>query len=230
MNDNDLERDLRSQRGPREEGYVATGLPMTLEEAPRPGSGLSGLPRAAMFAGVAVAGALAVALVAGVFSGPGPDVGTGSESPSAAASSPAVAACQPLDVALSAEPWGGAAGSRGTIVTVTLANGRYPCALAGQATGVISDANGTVLVSGGSVTAAGAPAVDLEPNTAFTVGVAWSNWCGNDPAAPVSLSLKFEGWTSAVPVTVPSGANPVPPCNGAGSPTSLSVTSPEPAP
>lgn len=227
MNDNDLERDLRSQRGPREAGYVPTSLPMALEEAPQQPSGLSGLPRAAMFAGVAVAGALAVALVAGVFSGPDPSVGTGSESPSAAASSPAVAACQPLDVALSAEPWGGAAGSRGTIVTVTLANGRYPCALGGQAAGVISDANGAVLVSGQS---AGAAAVDLEPNTAFTLGVAWSNWCGNDPAAPVRLSLQFEGWTSAVPVTVPSGSNPVPPCNGAGTPTSLSVTSPEPAP
>jgi hypothetical protein len=229
MNDNDLERDLRSQRGPREEGYTPAVLPMTREEAPVRASGVSRLPRAAMFAGVAVAGALAVALVAGIFSGPGSDVGSGSASPSAAASAPAVAVCAPApaDVTFSAEPWGGAAGSRGTTVTVTLADGRYPCALGGRVAALISDANGTLLVSGQS---AAVGSVDLEPNTAFTLGVAWSNWCGNDPAAPVSLSLKIEGWTSAVPVSVPAGANPVPPCNGAGAPSSLSVTALEPAP
>lgn len=226
MNDNDLERDLRSQRGPREEGYAPAGLPMTLDEVPPRASRLSGLPRAAMFAGVAIAGALAVALVAGIFSGSGPDVGSGSESPSAAASSPAVGDCAPLDVTFTGEPWGGAAGSRGTIVTIGLADGRYPCALGGRVAGLISDANGAVLVSGQS---AAAGAVILEPNSTFTVGVAWSNWCGADPAAPASLSLKFEGWAAAVPVNTPADA-PVPPCNGAGEPSSLSVTGLEPAP
>ena len=226
MSDNDLERDLRSQRGPREEGYAPAGLPMTLEDRPARAARLSRLPRAAMFAGVAIAGALAVALVAGIFSGSGPDVGSGSESPSAAASAPAVGDCVPMDVAFSAEPWGGAAGSRGTVVTVSLADGRYPCALGGRVAGLISDANGAVLVSGQSAAAA---AVNLEPDGSFTVGVAWSNWCGADPAAPVSLSLKFEGWAAAVPVNTPTDA-PVPPCNGAGAPSSLSVTGLEPAP
>jgi hypothetical protein len=226
MNDSDLERDLRSQRGPREEGYHPIGLPMTLDEAPPRASRLSGLSRAALFGGVAIAGALAVALVAGIFSGPGPDVGSGSESPSAAASSPAVGACAPMDVALSAEAWGGAAGSRGTVVTVTLADGRYPCALGGRVAGLISDANGAVLVSGQSEAAA---PVNLEPVGSFTVGVAWSNWCGADPAAPVNLALKFEGWATAVSVNTPGDA-PVPPCNGPGAPSSLSVTGLEPAP
>jgi hypothetical protein len=225
MNDNDLERDLRSQRGPREEGYAPAGLPMTLDDVPPRASRLSGLPRAAMFAGVAIAGALAVALVAGIFSGSGPDVGSGSASPSAAASSPAVGDCAPMDVTLSAEPWGGAAGSRGTVVTVSLADGRYPCALGGRVAGLISDANGAVLVSGQSAAAA---AVTLEPDGAL-VGVAWSNWCGADPAAPVSLALKFEGWATAVSVNTPGDA-PVPPCNGAGAPSALSVTGLEPAP
>ena len=224
MNDNDLERDLRSQRGPREEGYTPAGLPMTLDDGPAHAAGISRLPRAALFAGVAVAGALAVALVGGIFSGSGPDVGSGSESPSAAASSPAVGVCTPVDVTLQREPWGGAAGSRGTVVTVSLADGRYPCALGGRVAGLISDASGAVLVSGQSAAAA---AVKLEPNQAFTVGVAWSNWCGADPASPV-LALKFEGWAAAIPVN--RGDAPVPPCNGAGAPSALSVTGLEPAP
>jgi hypothetical protein len=226
MNDNDVERDLRSQRGLREEGYTPRGLPMTVEDGPAHAPGLARLPRAAMFAGVAIAGALAVALVAGIFSGSGPEVGSGSESPSAAASSPAVGDCAPIDVALSAEPWGGAAGSRGTVVTVSLADGRYQCALGGRVAALISDANGAVLVSGQS---AAAGAVNLEPSGSFTVGVAWSNWCGADPAAPVSLALKFEGWATAVSVNTPGDA-PVPPCNGAGAPSALSVTGLEPAP
>jgi len=226
MNDNDLERDLRSQRGPREEGYAPSGLPMALDDRPVRPTGYSRLPRAAMFAGVAMAGALAVALVAGIFSGPGPDVGSGSESPSAAASSPAVGDCAPMDVILSAEPWGGATGSRGTVVTVSLADGRYPCALGGRVAGLISDANGAVLVSGQSGPGG---AINLESHASFTLGVDWSNWCGNDPAAPVRLSVKFEGWAAAVPVNVPDGTDPVPPCNGAGEPSSLSLTALEPA-
>jgi hypothetical protein len=224
MNDNDLERDLRSQRGPREEGYAPAGLPMTLEEAPVRASGYSRLPRVAMFAGVAVAGALAVALVAGIFSGSGPDVGSGSESPSA--STPPMGVCQPADVVFNAEPWGGGMGSRGTVVTVTLADGRYACTLGGGVAASIKDANGDVIVSAQT---AAAGSVDLEPDAAFTVGVAWSNWCGAAPAAPVSLSLKFEGWASAVPVDVPGGLDPVPPCNGAGEPSALSVTNLQPA-
>jgi hypothetical protein len=224
MNDNELERDLRTQRGPREAGYIPAGLPMTLDDGPAHAAGISRLPRAALFAGVAVAGALAVALLAGIFSGSGPDVGSGSESPSAAASSRAVGDCTPVDVILRAESWGGAAGSRGTVVTVSLADGRYPCALGGRVAGVISDANGAVLVSGQSAAAA---AVNLDPYKSFSVGVAWSNWCGADPTAPV-LALKFEGWATAIPVN--RGDAPVPPCNGAGAPSSLSVTGLEPAP
>src|SRR5437773_8052729 len=126
MNDQDLERELRSQRGPREDGYTPTRLPMTLDDGTTAGPRRSLVPRAALFAGAALAGALAVAVVAGILSGPGPDVGSGG-SPSAQATALLPGDCGPSDVALSAEPWGGAAGSRGTVVAGTPAAGTSFC-------------------------------------------------------------------------------------------------------
>jgi hypothetical protein len=229
MNDNDLERELRSQRGPREDGYQPAALPMSLGEQPLPAAKPRRLWRAGLFVGVGAAGAVAVAVVAGIMSAPGtgPGVGAGSESPSAEASPPAIGACGVLDVSLSAEPWGGAAGSRGTVVTVTLANGRYPCALGGAVSALIEDASGTLLVSGQR---ASAGFVALEPNTAYTVGVAWSNWCADAPATPVTLALKLGGWPSAFEVPVPGALDSAPPCSGAGQRTTLSVTGLEAAP
>ena len=238
MNDHDLERDLRTQGGPREEGYTPTRLPMTLEEAPVAGRVPSRLPRAGMLVGAGLAGALAVAIAAGVFSGSGPGVGaTDSESPSAAAtttpsaatSTPAAGSgeCTPEDVSLVAEPWGGAAGSRGTLVTLTLAAGHEACTLGKGLAAEIADANGSVLVT----TAAAEPggSVSLGPGASFTIGITWSNWCAAAPAAPVTLQLQMSGWESFVAVPVPTGgADPVPPCMGSTEPTVLSWSGLEP--
>ncbi len=232
MNDQDLERQLRSQRGPREEGYVAARLPGTLDEAPVASRRPSRLQRSAMFVAAGVAGALAVAVAAGAFSGLGlgPGVGaTGSSSPSAEASTPASGsgACGPQDVSLAAEPWGGAAGSRGTVVMVTLAAGRGTCTLGKGLTAETRDANETVLATTG--TAESGEPVTLAPGVSFTIGMAWSNWCGATPAAPVSLALKMSGWESFAAVPVPTGGvDPVPPCMGSTEPTALSWTGLEP--
>jgi uncharacterized protein DUF4232 len=240
MNDQDLERDLRTQRGPREEGYAPVRLPMALGEAPVAGRETPRLPRAAMLVAAGLAGALVVAIVAGAFSGSGPGVGATdsaspsadtSTSPSAAASTPASGggACGPQDVTLTAEPWGGAAGSRGTVVTLTLAGGHQACTLGKGLAAEMADANGSVLVT----TAATEPGglVALEPGASFTVGITWSNWCGTAPAAPVTLQLKMSGWEAFVAVPVPTGgADPVPPCLGSTEPTVLSWSGLEPQP
>jgi hypothetical protein len=229
MNDNDLERDLRAQRSPRQEGYTPMRLPMTLEEAPFARRGPSRLPQIAMLVGAGVAGALAVAIAAGAFSGgPGPGVGaTGSTSPSAVASASGTGECAPADVSFTAEPWGGAAGSRGTVVTVTLAAGHDACTVGAAPAAQIADANGNVLVttkgggSNGSVT--------LESGSSFTIGIAWSNWCGSPPALPVELSL--HGGSAPVVVPVPDGGlDPVPECMGSNVPSSLSATDLQPQP
>lgn len=230
MNDQELERELRSQPSPREAGYTPTPLPMTPDEAPGAGRGPSRLPRAVMLVGAGVAGALAVAIAAGVFSGSDPGVGaTGSTSPSAVASTPASGsgACGPQDVTLTAEPWGGAAGSRGTVVTVALAAGREACTLGKGLAAQMADGNGSVLVTTGAA-GSGGP-VALPPGASFTIGTSWSNWCAAAPAAPVTLALKMSGWESfmAVPVAT-GGLDPVPPCMGSSEPTVLSWSGLEP--
>jgi hypothetical protein len=230
MSDNDLERDLRSQRGPREDGYQPSALPMSLEEQPAAAARPARLARTALLVGVGAAGALAVAVVASILSasGPGPEVGAGSASPSAEATARPLAACGIQDVARVAEAWGGAAGSRGTVVTVSLAQGRYACALPATVYGQIVDSSGAQLVTGRTPATTGS--VSLDPGAAFTIGVAWSNWCGSEPAAPLSLSLAFGGGPSLMVGehgSIPASA--VPPCSGDGS-TSLSLTDLEAAP
>jgi hypothetical protein len=226
MNDQDLERQLRSQRGPREDGYTPAPLPMTLEEA-RAKRAPARILRAGMFVGAAAAGVLAVGVVAVILSGPGNKGvgGTASASPSASASV-ASGACTPADVMLSAEPWGGAAGSRGTIVTISQAPGGAPCDLPKAVHAEIVDAKGKHLVKGATSTTDGS--VALAPGASFQVGVAWSNWCDSPPAAPMTL---FFGFANQVPSPVgASGSLPataVPPCNGNGA-SSLSLTDLQP--
>ena len=234
MKSEDLERELRSQSGPREAGYTPAPLPMTLDDAPGSEARPYRLGRAGLFVGVGVAGALAVAVIAGILSGPGssPDVGSGSTTPTLDASTQAPGDCAPMDVMLTAEPWGGAAGSRGTTVTVTLGSGRYDCILA-PVTGAQITGGGSVGVSVGSEIASEAdlgPSVPLDEDSAYIVGVAWSNWCGTSVSEPVTLALSFYGWPAPVPVAVASGGiDPVPPCSGGGE-TNLSVTNLQPAP
>jgi hypothetical protein len=177
-----------------------------------------------MLVAAGAAGALAVAIAAGVFSGPGPGVGAnGSTSPSAEASTPASGggSCGPQDVSMTGEPWGGAAGSRGTVVTVALASGREACQLGKGLAAEITDANGSVLVTSGP-SDAGRP-VALAPGDSYTIGISWSNWCAAAPPAPVTLSLKMSGWDSFATVLVANGGlDPVPPCMGSAQPTALS--------
>ena len=221
MNDNDLERRLRTESGPREGGYVPSQLPSTID--PPPSRGASRTLRAAVLVGAVAAGALAVAAVSALIDGGSPDGGVGSgttATPSASASPFEPADCQPLDLQLAAEPWTGAAGSRGTVVAITLADGRYPCILQQHVGAEIADAEGTVLTSA-VIPMIYAP-VQLDPAAEFTVGVSWSNWCDAEVAEPVSLAIVSGG--VYFPVEVPDGADPVPPCLGENMPTTLNVT------
>jgi hypothetical protein len=226
MNDNDLERELRSQRGPREDGYQPAPLPMTLEDQPVAAARPARLGRTALLVGVGAAGALAVAVVAGILSNApnsSPDVGSGdSTGPSVAATTEPIAACGVGDIALAAEAWGGAAGSRGTVVTVSLTPGRYACVLPTAVHASVVDASGAELVAVRTPATGGT--VALEPGATFDVGVAWSNWCGAEPAAPMNLLVGFGSGSPRLvgePGSIPASA--VPPCNGDG-PSVLSLT------
>lgn len=243
MNHDDLERQLRSQSGRREQGYRPIALPAepgARSHRPRVLPVLHG----GLFVAVAAAAVLAVVIGSGGLDGrfgvgadvptPSPsdvktEVPTSSVAPSSA---PELAACRPEDVVLTAEQWGGAAGSRGTSVTLALAEGAAPCHPANGALGRMLDGTGATLVeSVGGPTHL--PGLTLQAGTTYQVGIAWSNWCEAAPAAPVTLELRLEGWSEWVAVQPDppgtGGPDPVPPCMGDGG-TNLSVTEVQPAP
>ena len=226
MGHDDLERRLRTERGPREAGYAPADLPATIEQRERPRRAAS-VMRVGLLAGAALAALLAVAIVSGLGRGGSGGVGSGSASatPSASATTPAGGgACAAADLVLAAEPWGGAAGGRGTVVTVTLADGAAACDL-GTPQGRIVDSTGRQLVVSPQMAAGVTP---LAAGASYTVGVEWSNWCGPIQSVPVGLELSFDG-TSWLPVPAVGGVVSVPPCMGSD-PTSLSVTDLQSAP
>ena len=228
MSNDDLERRLRTESGPREQGYAPTPLPDApgaLPPARRPRRAMQG----ALVLATVGAGVLAVAAVSALMSpgAPGGGVGEGGDptvTPVATTSPRLPTDCQPADLELTAEPWGGAAGSRGTVVTIGLADGRYPCIVQRHIGGAIADANGETLVA--AVVPLIYDPVLIEPDSAFTVGVSWTNWCGAEVARPVSLTL---GFSPPLPVEVPAGTDPVPPCMGENAESALNVTQVQPA-
>jgi hypothetical protein len=244
MTHDDLERQLRWERGPREEGYAPTTLPATLDAGRAPGAGPSRLVRIGAFAGVAAAAALAVALLGGVFSGGNPGIGSGtsdeptpSEVPSTVVPSaspsvePSTRDCRAEDFAWTSDPWTGAAGSRGTTVLVRGVASLAGCQIDGPVVLVLRDANDQTLLSA----EAPASSVTVRAGTLLEMGVSWSNWCGDAPAAPISLALTLPGDSSEVPLIPPTDGPgpgtgiPVPPCNGAGQPSVLNATDFQPS-
>ena len=234
MNNDDLERQLRAQAGPREAGYQPAVLPATIEGEPsRPSRTL----RLAVLVPAALAG-VAVVLVAGLLlsqnaprgvgSGVSPTI-TPSVQPTASESGPT--ACLPSHPMIWADPWGGAAGSRGTVVYIRVPDGP-PCQASVEVTARVTDRNGATVVVGrpGDGRALSGKVEVLELGKTFGITVLWSNWCGDEPASPLRLSIRLAGWTDFVPVTVAAGGiDPVPPCNG-GNETVFSVSDLQPVP
>lgn len=212
----EIERRLQSERGPREEGYAPILLPASLDAGRQGDWRGSRLLSAATLVGVAAAGVLAVIFVGGILSGPGPDIGGRVSAAPSPAASGGGGTCEQSDITFTAEPWGGAAGSRGTTITIALAPERPACRLSRLVSVQIEDANGNVLVGMVSLVAGGP--VLLEPGAAYAGGAAWSNWCAGAPASPVTLAVRLGSWPPVwVPVDVPAGGvSPVPPCSGQG--------------
>jgi hypothetical protein len=244
MADHDrLERSLR-EPGPRERGYRPRALPASLAEARRERHAARPVLRAALVGAVA-AGAAAVTLaitmglpqehvgVPGASSSAGSSavassavasssVGSGSASPSAQPTSDPSAPCATANLAVSADPWGGAMGSRGTTVLFRTVDSAEPCTLNGSPKTEIVDAAGNVLVSA-AASNAGSP-VQLGAGRVAELNIRWSNWCGADPPPPLKLVLHLEGASAEFPVTALGGGQmSAPPCNGPGQPSILQV-------
>jgi hypothetical protein len=116
------------------------------------------------------------------------------------------------------------------VVTVSLADGRAACVTSTFTTGHIADANGSILVTAGK-TLQGRQDVVIDPGEPFTIGVAWSNWCGDPPAMPLAVAVRLGDMAQWLIVSqLDDSPDPVPPCLGENQPTSLSMTDLQPAP
>jgi hypothetical protein len=140
--------------------------------------------------------------------------------------SPGPAKCRGADFAVSTDPWGGAAGSRGTIVVLRVVDSVTACRIGGALDGQITDPAGSVLVEARSDPTL---ASTVTAGTQLEIGVAWSNWCGPEPTRPLELSIVLPGDAAPFPLVPPPGTEIlVPPCLGEGQPSSLSITSLQP--
>lgn len=235
-----LERSLR-QPGPRERGYRREPLPISLTEARRQRGTARPLLRAVLIGAVAVSAAVVtLAVTLGLPQGPvGTSAGNSSAASSAAESSLAPsslapstvasssaqptnnpsAACLASNLAISADSWGGAAGSRGTTVLFRTVDSAGPCTLQGAPQAELVDASGKVLVSS-AASNVGSP-VQLGAARVAELNVRWSNYC---PQAQQPLTFTLVLHLGGVPIelkaTDPDGP---PPCNGPGQPSTLSV-------
>jgi hypothetical protein len=239
MNETPLERELRRDQGPRDRGYAAARLPASVDEAraalaPHRTWRDASMAFAAPVAVAAVAALIVVGLLTLRQNGLGPQPGGSSPpatlSPVATPSAPAgPPPCTADDLSWRADPWTGAAGSRGTNAVFTADEVRPMCVIAGRAGLELRDANGTLLVaSEGAGTGAD---VMVDHGSVLEIGIAWSNWCGPTPVQPLQLAFVLPGDPMGlVPLGPPvSDEILVPPCLGAGQPTTLSVTEFQPA-
>jgi len=133
---------------------------------------------------------------------------------------PTVGPCSPNELSARITLWEGAAGSR--IAHVELRNtGARPCIVEAMDRPQLVDGHGSVLIDG---PAAGPSAsLTVAAGEVLQALVEDSNYCGPSPAAPVTVRfvLRDGQRITAAPLS-PSDAT-VPPCNGAGSPSSISM-------
>lgn len=217
-----LERSLR-EPGPREHGYRPRSMPVTLDGARRERRGNGFVLRTALL--VAVAATAAVGTLAVVSRLPGDNHAGGTATTASARASGAAgpsAPCMAANLAFSPDPWGGAAGSRGTSILFRAVDFAGACTVSGAPAASIVDAHGQVLVRASAVS--GSP-VELGPGKVAELTIRWSNWCGATPAQPLTLVLDLGAAPIRIPVTSQDGSDTLdpPPCLGPGEPSTFSA-------
>lgn len=236
MGHDDLERRLRAERGPREEGYLPPAVSSSLPTGADPRS-RSRVVRWGAVGGAMLAGVLVIAAARSLGGSPGIGDEPGATSPTPVASPSIVAShagCPVGSILLRPEPWGGAAGSRGTTLSVRLVDGADACDLATDVSVRILDGDGHTLVEGD---AAGTGTVRLASGAMYVLSVSWSNWCDAAPQPELRWDLRFGATSSWIDVAEEisgprdgqAGGVPLPPCLGDGG-THLSLTDLQPAP
>lgn len=180
------------------------------------GSGVRGARlgrgRAPGLAWVLVAGVLIVAAAGAVIGGGGR--GHIAPAPTATPAPVALRACTPYDVDAVITAWDGAAGSR--IATVELHQiGTTPCAVDPLPQPWLADGHGTPLLTG--TAGAGTP-ITFAPGEVLHTLVQVGNYCGPEPAAPVTVAFTQHEATFVATALSPTDLSGVPPCNGEAGP------------
>jgi Protein of unknown function (DUF4232) len=177
---------------------------------------LLGRGRSPNLAWVLVAGVLIVAAAGAVVGGGARGLfGPGQTATPAPA---AVRACTPYDVDAVITAWDGAAGHR--IATVELHQiGTTPCTVDPLPQPWLADGHGTPLITGKA--GAGAP-ITIAPGDVLHTLVQDGNYCGPQPAAPVTVAFTehdatFDATFVATALS-PTDVSGVPPCNGEAGP------------
>jgi uncharacterized protein DUF4232 len=133
---------------------------------------------------------------------------TAAPTPTAA---PAIDLCGPENVTAQITMWEGAAGHR--IADVELTNaGSGACTLPAVAKPQLLDGNGEVLIDGSSPTSS--QMIELAPSAVLRTLVQAGNYCGPDPAPPVSVAFVLSDGGSIVADPVSPTDVTVPPCLG----------------
>jgi hypothetical protein len=133
---------------------------------------------------------------------------------------PAPSACDPAKLAARITLWEGAAGSRIAHVELTNA-GSQTCTIRAMDKPQLVDGKGSVLIDG--QTPSSTAVVTLAPGDVVTTLVEDSNYCGPNPAPPVSVAFVQSGGGRFVATAVSPTDTTVPPCNGPGQPASIAM-------
>lgn len=178
---------------------------------------LLGRGRSPHLAWVLVAGVLIVAAGGAVIGGGARGLFGPAATPTAAPV--AVRACTPDDVDAVITAWDGAAGSR--IATVELHQiGSTPCMVDPLPQPWLADGHGTPLITGKA--GAGTP-IMIAPGDVLNTLVQVSNYCGAEPAAPVTLAFTQNGAAFVATALSPTDLSGLPPCSGDTAPAVIEM-------
>jgi hypothetical protein len=170
---------------------------------------------------------LGAALVAGCGATLSPSLGPVTIPGGSTASGSAPAGpCSTADIKASGGPWGGAAGSRGADVTVTITR-IGSCLLPPRPVIAIVDATRTVVLQTKPVVATGERTLAAGQTASFSM--IFSNWCDPAPKLPLRPVLVLDSGLVEIGGLALATVDDLPPCNGPGQPATISATDWQPS-
>ena len=129
------------------------------------------------------------------------------------------------DIQATGGAWGGAAGSRGSDITLEN-HGPAACLLPAGPTIALLDQGGTVLLTTPARAGSGP---SLAPNGQIGFSLVLGNWCDQSVALPLHFRLALAGDAVDIGSLLISTTDELPPCNGPGQPADLSTTDWQPS-